>query len=35
MVIGSDYALDYIKTDPTVDHFKLSMWQNINIGIFI
>lgn len=35
MCLTEDFAFEYIKTKSTVDHFKLSKWQNINIGVYI
>ena len=35
MSLTKDFAFDYIKTKSMVDHFKLSKWQDINIGVYI
>ena len=35
MCLTKDFAFDYIKTKSMVDHFKLSKWQNMNIGVYI
>lgn len=35
MSLTKDFAFDYIKTKSVVDHFKLSKWQDMNIGVYI
>ena len=35
MSLTKDFAFEYIKTKSMVDHFKLSKWQDMNIGVYI
>lgn len=35
MSLTKDFAFDYIKTQSMVDLFKLSKWQDMNIGVYI
>ena len=35
MSLTKDFAFGYIKTKSMVDHFKLSKWHDMNIGVYI
>ncbi|MBQ7046557.1 MAG: hypothetical protein IJN85_02290 [Oscillospiraceae bacterium] len=33
--LTKDFALEYIETKSKINHFKLSKWHDIKIGVYI